>query len=373
MPNKENNRSENKENKDEKRGRPKANSPTFPRDPLKKCVELAEAIEKFNAGNPYDRLDLAQSLNRSPDSGGFRHLITSSSRYGLTEGGYKASKIGLTGLGSQIVAPTKEGDVETGLKQALLTPELFNNVLSYYDTKQIPREDLLKNTLRKEFDVESDYVDICYSVLMTNIKDYGLIQTIKGTDRLKLSQLSESEIKVHTGSDVEEENGILEEETPSDESEPERSPQVIKPRQIFVAHGKNKKPLEQLKAILTQFHVPFQVAIDEPHKGRAISEKVAELMKKCTSGIFIFTADEETVDTDGKKVLRPSDNVVFELGAGTVLYETNIIIFREEGVEFGSDYTEYGRYTFEKDKLDAKALDLMKELISQGFLQVMPR
>jgi predicted nucleotide-binding protein len=65
-----------------------------------------------------------------------------------------------------------------------------------------------------------------------------------------------------------------------------------------------------------EFKVPFQVAIDEPHKGRPIGKKVEELMRNCTSGIFIFTADEETTDAKGQKVNRPSDNVVFELGAG---------------------------------------------------------
>jgi len=143
-------------------------------------------------------------------------------------------------------------------------------------------------------------------------------------------------------------------------------------KQIFVAHGKNKKPLEQLKAILTQFKVSFQVAIDEPHKGRPISSKVAQLMRDCTSGIFIFTADEDTKDAQGNSVLRPSDNVVFELGAGIVLYGEKIVIFREEGVLFGSDFTDYGHITFEKDKLDAKAFELMKELIGLGFLQVTP-
>jgi predicted nucleotide-binding protein len=69
---------------------------------------------------------------------------------------------------------------------------------------------------------------------------------------------------------------------------------------------------------------------------------------------------------------RPSDNVVFELGAGTVLYGKKIVIFREDGVSFGSDFTEYGHITFEKDKLDAKGLDLMKELIGLGFLAISP-
>jgi predicted nucleotide-binding protein len=95
-------------------------------------------------------------------------------------------------------------------------------------------------------------------------------------------------------------------------------------------------------------------------------------MKQCTSGIFIFTADEETVDSQGAKLLRPSDNVVFELGAGIVLYGEKIVIFREEGVSFGSDFTDYGHITFERDKLDAKTLDLMRELISLGFLQLTP-
>lgn len=127
-----------------------------------------------------------------------------------------------------------------------------------------------------------------------------------------------------------------------------------------------------MKTILTQFKVPFQVAVDEPNKGRAISEKVAQLMRECSSGIFIFTADEKTTDAQGVEVLRLSDNVVFELGAGTVLYGKKIVIFREGGVSFGSDFTDYGHITFEKDKLEAKALDLIKELIAQGFLEVNP-
>ena len=81
---------------------------------------------------------------------------------------------------------------------------------------------------------------------------------------------------------------------------PEHAPPVASekqiPKQIFVAHGKNKKPLEQLEKILNKFKVTYKVAISEPHGGRPISGKVAELMKNCTLGIFIFTADEETLE-----------------------------------------------------------------------------
>lgn len=346
-------------------------SPKFPRFTLTKVLQIAESVEKNNAGKPYDRLDLAKSLDLSPAGSPLRMMITSSSRYGLTEGNYNADKISLTILGSAIVAPTSDKQKGEGIRQALLTPDLFRSVYNYFDKKQIPREELFKNTLKKEFNVDPDDVNLCYEIINENIKDFGLTHEIKGNIYLQLDKLGEgahipTSIKTEKLSEVQFDENTLTPEVPVKQEEKQI------PKQIFVAHGKNIKPLEQLKAILTQFKIPFQVAIDDAHKGRPISAKVAQLMKECTSGIFIFTADEETIDQEGKKVLRPSDNVVFELGAGTVLYGNKIVIFREEGVDFGSDFTDIGRITFEKDKLDAKSFELMKELISLGFLQVSP-
>ena len=127
-----------------------------------------------------------------------------------------------------------------------------------------------------------------------------------------------------------------------------------------------------MERILNRFKVTYKVAEEEPHRGRPIGTKVAELMKACTSGIFIFTADEETTDSEGKKVYRPSDNVVYELGAASVLYGNKIVILKEDIVTFASDFSDIGYISFEKDKLDTKAADLMVELIGLGFLQVMP-
>ena len=45
------------------------------------------------------------------------------------------------------------------------------------------------------------------------------------------------------------------------------------PKQLFVAHGKNRKPLDDLKNP-NEFKIPYKVAIDEPNKGRPISDKV---------------------------------------------------------------------------------------------------
>ena len=134
--------------------------------------------------------------------------------------------------------------------------------------------------------------------------------------------------------------------------------------QLFIAHGKNRRPLEQLKGILNGWKVPFLVAVDEPNAGRPISEKVAETMRQCSAGIFIFTADEHFQDADGEEVMRPSQNVVYELGAASLLYGRKIVILKEAGVTFPSDFSDLGWIEFDRDALDAKGMDLLREMIA---------
>lgn len=139
---------------------------------------------------------------------------------------------------------------------------------------------------------------------------------------------------------------------------------------IFIAHGKNKKPLEQLKKILEQFRIPYKVAIDEPNLGRPISGKLREIMKSCNCAILIFTADEEFKDKNGNVIWRPSENVVYELGATGYLYDNRIVIMKEEAVSFPSNFSDIGYISFEKDQLSAQAMDILKELIGFGIVKV---
>ncbi len=139
---------------------------------------------------------------------------------------------------------------------------------------------------------------------------------------------------------------------------------------IFIAHGKNKKPLEQLKTILDQFHIPYKVAVEEPNLGRPISGKVREIMHACNCAILIFTADEEFHDKDGNTVWRPSENVVYELGATGYLYDNRIVILKEDNVDFPSNFSDIGYISFDHDQLEAKAMDVLKELIGFGIVRV---
>ena len=139
---------------------------------------------------------------------------------------------------------------------------------------------------------------------------------------------------------------------------------------IFIAHGKNKKPLEQLKKILDQFKIPYKVAVEQPNLGRPISSKIREIMESCNCAILIFTADEEFSDKVGNTIWRPSENVIYELGATGYLYDNRIVIMKEDGVSFPSNFQDIGYICFAKDELSAKALDILKELIGFGIVKV---
>jgi predicted nucleotide-binding protein len=164
--------------------------------------------------------------------------------------------------------------------------------------------------------------------------------------------------------------GFEKEEQKPDEAELVVREQPNLGQGIFVAHGKNKRPLEQLKKILDQFKIPYRVAVDEPNLGRPIGAKVKETMEACNCAVLIFTADEEFRKADGASIWRPSANVVYELGASSYLYANRIVIVKEDGVEFPSNFRDLGHISFEKDNLEAKSMDVLRELIGFGIVKI---
>lgn len=160
-----------------------------------------------------------------------------------------------------------------------------------------------------------------------------------------------------------------ERDTP-DKHENSDTPQ--RPKRIFVAHGKKHGPLKEIQAILAKFKIPHVIAQEEPHAGRPISLKVAQTMQECSAGLFVFSRDEELQDKDGNPVWRPSENVVFELGAGSVLWGGKIIILKEDGVNFASDYKDLGYITFHEGQMSSIGMQLFMELIAFDFVKVQP-
>ena len=172
-------------------------------------------------------------------------------------------------------------------------------------------------------------------------------------------------------SEVESQNG--DEDHPQSHSPARACPDDDQSRRgegIFIAHGTNKKPLEQLKNILDQFKIPYKVATEGTDLGRPIGTRVREIMNSCNCAILIFTADEEFQDLEGNTIWHPSENVLYELGAAGFLYDKRIVILKEEEVQFPSNFEELGYISFHKDQLETKSIDVLKELIGFGIVKI---
>ncbi|HUY42781.1 MAG TPA: TIR domain-containing protein [Acidimicrobiales bacterium] len=353
--------------------------------PLRDAIVVAQKIQDEASGTEVGRLTLAEILDVSPASSKFRELVAASRFYGLTSGGINASEFGLTDLGRQATGADEVIQV-AALKRAVLTVEPFRAFLEAFNNKKVPSATVFRDYLVKTADVSHERATECMDFLLTDAETAGFLRLTKGGNYVDFAAtlstpeaLDEDFDQVELIKEVlpgeEEENGVGIDESGEDHlSEGIKRLPDHSPKKVFIAHGKNRNPLEQLKDALSAFKVEFAVAVDEANKGRPISRKVAALMRdECSSGIFIFTADEKFLrEIDGitEEVWRPSENVVYELGAASILYENRIVIFKESDVEFPSDFSDLGYIEFEKDQLGGELGALFKELVALDILEV---
>jgi predicted nucleotide-binding protein len=340
----------------------------FPRHTVAEALAIAETIQRANNGQPMNRLFLADALGRTSSSSDFRDLLSSSYKYGLTEGTEKATDISLTANGVAATKPTSPGERRAALIRVALTPPILRAVYERYDNKRLPEGDFFRNSLERDakFGLPHELAEECARLTVENGRFVGIVRDISGVPHVILQADTAAEIEARP--EAEEVTPELGVEAPVPPRPP--LPEARAVRHIFVGHGKNTRPRDQLEKVLQEFKIPYKVATEEPNRGRPISQKVAEIMRGCHAGILIFTCDEEFRDPEGKVVWRPSENVVHELGAASILYDNRIVIFKEEGIDLPANFRDLGYISFEKDRLDAKGLDLIKELISFGLLKV---
>lgn len=335
------------------------------------------------------RLTLAELLNSTPTSRVFRELVGASRFYGLTSGGINADEFGLTRLGEDATGGDEVAQ-SAALKAAVMNVPPYRQFFETFKGKKMPGPTPFREFLIRDAEVAEDKAEEAMGYISQDAATAGLVRTVKGGQWIDLEGTPALSSEEDTDAEAEPTDVPGEESHDEDDSadsgagdeEHGRRPGVAqerndqgKPKKVFIAHGKNRTPLEQLKKALDQFKVKYAVAVDEANRGRPISKKVAELMQdECSSGIFIFTADERFLREQGngatEEVWRPSENVVYELGAASILYENRIVIFKEKGVSFPSDFSDLGYIEFEKDQLVAELGSLFSELVGLDILEV---
>jgi predicted nucleotide-binding protein len=356
-----------------------------PRHSIQDALRIPRAIADEYGKQPVSPVDVGAAIGLQPTTGTFRSLAGATFAYGLTDGGPRVPEIGLTDLGRRAVAPTEEGDDVAALREAFLRPRVIREFLERYDGSKLPSQHIGENVL-ETLGVPADSTGSTLDLILDGANRLGLVREIGSGKFVQLKGVVGGEVDL---------SGEATEQAP-DEQDPEdalgggvdgsdlgtqaaggqseqgddRGSSPPRPNSIFVGHGKNKKPRDQLVRLLEQYKIPYKVAEEEANKGRPIPTKVKETMRECGAAILIFSADEELQDKTGETVWRPSENAVHELGASSMLYDDRIIVFREASVQLATNYESIGYITFEKDNLTAKFNELLRELIALGILKV---
>ena len=230
-----------------------------------------------------NRILLAESMGLSPSSSGFRDRIMSAGRYGLIEGNYEL-RGGLTD-GNRIGGngPCNDQERVESLRTAFSNVEIFNSILNHYANARLPDSTFLKNTIEREpFNIDPEWSAEAAEVFARNAKYVGYLRDMNGSTYVVVDgsttvpepapvveQHHDDPRQPTLGRDpsVAEQPGEGREPETHAEPEPRTEARLV-PMQVFVAHGRSTKPLDQLKRILNEWQVPFVVAVDEPHEGQ---------------------------------------------------------------------------------------------------------
>jgi hypothetical protein len=169
----------------ETRGRKPASASPFPRTTIQDALALGEAIQIHASGQRVRRLTIFEKLDKSPDSGPSRMMVTNSGKYGITEGGYQAEFLELTELGQKATSPdsSPRERIDARFDLAIKSIPAFRHLYEANKSKRIPSPEVMRDSLA-EPGVEEESRKECVDVFLENAKFLGLLRTIAGAERL---------------------------------------------------------------------------------------------------------------------------------------------------------------------------------------------
>ena len=181
---------------------------SIPSMPFEEVLHLSEAIWECASGKKVRRITLFDHLGKSPESGPSRFLITSSSKYGLTTGGYQAEYLELTDYGAKASNPdaTERERVDARFRLAIQGNQYFNHLYDTYKNMKVPSNKVMEDCII-EFGIEEHEAKQCVETFVVNAKFIGLIKTLSGAQRLitiehLIEELSEQNPRSNDTSDT---------------------------------------------------------------------------------------------------------------------------------------------------------------------------
>ena len=157
----------------------------YPASSFNDALPLGEAIMQKAAGEKVRRLTLLQQMDKSPNSGPTKMMITNSGKYGITNGSYSAEFLELTQKGritvdaSQSVFERRRARFDLAIDG--VAP--FKLLYEHYKGKRLPEREVMKDLL-EDSNIEVPDLDECVDTFTVNTKDLDLLRTIGGAETL---------------------------------------------------------------------------------------------------------------------------------------------------------------------------------------------
>ena len=322
---------------------------------LDQALRVPTAISDSLGKAPSKPLRVAQAMNVSPTSSGFKMLCGASIAYGLTEGGYNAAQISLTALGRRIVAPLKEGDDQAAKREASLRPRVVRDFLTRYNGSRLPTEAIGRNVL-EETGVPTERTAAVYALIVESARGVGFLREVKGQAYVDLDGANlalpgdadadpEPEAEAELSGDTKL-TAVAEKSPP-----PAVLPGALKNR-VFITHGTNKEIVGQLKELLTFGGFTPVVAVESETVSKPVPDKVLDEMRSCGAAVIHVGSEMRVLDTEGKEYRMLNQNVLIEIGAAMALYGRNFILLVEKGATLPSNLQGLYEVRHEGGKLD---------------------
>jgi len=317
----------------------------FPKHTLEQALVVVNAIQDKNAGKPMRRLFVADAIGRKPSSSEFKYLLSSSFKYGLTEGTEKSEHIDFTPLGQSIAKPRSPEERIAKLQEAALKPDLFKRAYDHYNNSKWPTDGpFFRNVLERDFGVPSEWTDDCVKVLNENGRFSGIVRDVAGSPHVILGDYTSAAISVES-----QEEAVFAEKLPGlsvTEKAPPPTPTISR---VFISHSKNVKILGQLKQMLKFGGFDAEIAQERETTAIPIPEKIFNGMRKCDCAVINVSADEQE-KRDGENY-GINQNVLIEIGGAFLLYDRKVILLVDRRIKLPSNLQGLSILYYDGDEL----------------------
>lgn len=336
----------------------------IPRYNLEQTLKIPQVIvDDFGCKSaaPYR---IAEALALSPTSSYWRMLSGAAMAYGLTDGAYGSDQINLTELGKKTVSPLEEGQDAYARVEAALLPRIAKDFFAKYNRAKFPRDEIAKNVLI-DMGVPKDRVGEVFKILKENGEYVGIIRNNKTGQYVAVEtdgDMPPKTLAAETEAPEVEHEEIL--DLPSKKESIEKAPSVDLPQRVFIAHGKNKVIVQQLKDLLTFGKYAPIVAEEHETASVPVPQKVMEEMRSCGASVIHIESEEDLLDKNGNAHKKINENVLVEIGASLALYKEKVVLLVHSGVTLPSNLQGLYRCEYEGDKLDYEATMKLLKIFS---------